>query len=147
MLPWEKLAKLEGLLMQACKRRSLTLKEWQVLLGHLTFACKVVAPWHVFTRRICNCPKSTCQPHHRIRVTGGIRACGWSSFRMLMGYLSGDNQLVWRPHFRSLLTHQVVRVLGCSFRDAGVLSLGCRIGTILAYTFLEFFPLLVTVHR
>lgn len=54
MFPIDKVTKLIALPKQACACQSLALCEWQVLLGHLNFACKVVVPGRDFTRRLHN---------------------------------------------------------------------------------------------
>lgn len=42
-------------------------------MGHLNFTCRVVAPGRVFTRRLCDAMAGIRAPHHRLRVSVGMR--------------------------------------------------------------------------
>lgn len=49
-LPMDKLLTLKKLFLQAKAAKKLTLKELQVLVGHLNLACQVIAPGRAFLR-------------------------------------------------------------------------------------------------
>ena len=50
-----------------------TLKELQVLLGRLNFACRAVVPGRPFCRRIIDATKGVKRQHHKIRVTQDMK--------------------------------------------------------------------------
>ena len=51
----------------------ITLKEMQEIVGHLDFACRVVAPDRAFLRRFYSTMGSLRRPFHRTRVTIGMK--------------------------------------------------------------------------
>lgn len=105
-LPQEKVLTLTQLIQQACKHQSLSLKEWQVLLGHMNFACWVIAPGRAFTWCICDCLWGVTNPHHRIHVTSKKKTYlfMWLEFlKCFNGVSSGGRPSSWRLLFKSLL--------------------------------------------
>ena len=54
-------------------KKKVTLKELQEVVGHLNFACKVVAPGRAFVRRLCSAMSGLRRPMHKTRVTRGMR--------------------------------------------------------------------------
>lgn len=152
-LPRDKVQELTRLVRQACGRRSLTLREWQVLLGHLNFACRVIAPGRAFTRRLCDSLRGVTSPHHRIRVTGKIKAdlCMWQNFLIDFNGIS-----FWRQ------TRLLEASLQISSDASGSVGFGVYFqgrwcaqrwpsswfesGLTRDLTFLEFFPLVVAVN-
>lgn len=68
-LPEDKLQKCRTLLTAFYKRRKVTLRELQSLIGLLNFTCSVVLPGRAFLRRIIDLTKGLQRPHHRIRLT------------------------------------------------------------------------------
>lgn len=72
-LPQEKLGKCNDLLSDFQKRRKVTLKELQSLIGLLNFTCSVVLPGRAFLRRLIDLTKGVRKPHHRIRITTACR--------------------------------------------------------------------------
>ena len=81
-LPQDKLLKLRGLLDFHCKRRKITLKDLQSLLGLLNFCCSVVIPGRAFLRRLIDLTLKVTKPHHRITLTKESRRDlnAWSIF-------------------------------------------------------------------
>lgn len=63
-----KLDDLRGRLVSFLGARKATLHEFQVLLGHLNFACKVAPGW-AFLCRLCDATKGASNSHHWMRVT------------------------------------------------------------------------------
>ena len=67
-LPSEKLTKCRTLLHQFHKKRSVTLRELQSLIGLLNFCCSVVVPGRAFLRRLIDLTTGLTRPHHHIRL-------------------------------------------------------------------------------
>ena len=65
-LPSDKLTKLRERLNSACRKRKMTLKDLQSLLGLLNFCCKVVLPGRTFLRRLYDLTKKVSNPYHRV---------------------------------------------------------------------------------
>ncbi|KAJ7314031.1 hypothetical protein JRQ81_005924 [Phrynocephalus forsythii] len=63
-LPDDKLQDLTVRIQLMLNKKKVTLKELQVLVGHLNFACRVIAPSLVFLRRFCNAMVKLRKPHH-----------------------------------------------------------------------------------
>ncbi|XP_068761640.1 uncharacterized protein [Montipora capricornis] len=72
-LPDDKLQKCNAQLLDMHKRRKITLKELQSLIGLLNFTCSVVLPGRAFLRRLIDLTKGVRLPHHRIRITEACR--------------------------------------------------------------------------
>ena len=70
------------MLQDFAKRRKVTLKELQSLIGSLNFACLVVSPGRAFLRRLIDRTCGVVKPHHRIRLRKEDRADikAWSLF-------------------------------------------------------------------
>ena len=68
-LPNDKLQKCRVLLHAFYRRRKVSLKELQSLLGLLNFTCAVVVPGRAFLRRMIDLTRGVKRPHHRIRLT------------------------------------------------------------------------------
>lgn len=49
------------------------LKQIQVVIGHLNFACRVIAPGRVFSHRIAVATKGVTCAYHKIRVPDQIK--------------------------------------------------------------------------
>lgn len=72
-LPEDKLRKCRMLLSEFHKRRKVTLRELQSLLGLLNFTCSVILPGRAFLRRLIDLTKGVHRPHYRIRLTKACR--------------------------------------------------------------------------
>ena len=68
-LPEDKLQKCRLLLESFCKRRKVTLRELQSLIGLLNFTCSVIVPGRAFLRRLIDVTIGGRRLHHRIRLT------------------------------------------------------------------------------
>ena len=68
-LPEEKLRKCVTLIYEFLKRKKVSLKEMQSLIGLLNFTCSVVIPGRTFPRRIINLTVGVNRPTHLIRLT------------------------------------------------------------------------------
>ena len=67
-LPQEKLHKCIELITTFRRRKKITLKEIQSLIGLLNFACSVVVPGRAFLRRLIDLTHGIRLPHHLIRL-------------------------------------------------------------------------------
>ena len=72
-LPPDKLQKCRTLLHQFHKRRTVTLRELQSLIGLLNFACSVVVPGRAFLRRLIDLTKGIKKAYHHIRLNKDAR--------------------------------------------------------------------------
>ena len=69
----DKLQKCRLLLHSFYKRRKVSLKELQSLLGLFNFTCSVIVPGRAFLRRMIDLTKGAKRPHHRIRLTKEVK--------------------------------------------------------------------------
>lgn len=69
----DKLIGLRALITALIKRSKVMLRELQQLVGHLNFACQVVAPSRAFLRRLSAAMSGLWWPDHRTRITQGMR--------------------------------------------------------------------------
>jgi hypothetical protein len=81
-LPLDKVDKIKVALKATMKRRKVTLRELQSVIGLLNFACCVVVPGRAFLRRLINLTKGVVRPHHRIRLNREARLdlSAWNEF-------------------------------------------------------------------
>ncbi|XP_048587466.1 uncharacterized protein LOC125570208 [Nematostella vectensis] len=68
-LPQDKLDKCITLITEFLRRKKVSLRELQSLVGLLNFACSVVIPGRAFLRRLINLTIGIKAPHHKIRLT------------------------------------------------------------------------------
>ena len=68
-LPKDKIVNCQNLIKGFLKRKSVTLREMQVLLGTLNFACSVLIPGRAFLRRLIDLTLGITKPFHYIRLT------------------------------------------------------------------------------
>ncbi|KAJ1125403.1 hypothetical protein NDU88_003835 [Pleurodeles waltl] len=76
-------------------RRKVTVREIQVLLGHLNFACRVVRAGRTFCRRLALALSGHAFPHHHVRMKVGV----WEDLRMWAMFLESFNGIpltVWQ---------------------------------------------------
>lgn len=73
-LPEDKLKRLFDLVSSFSRKRSARLKLCQSLLGHLSFACRVISPGRPFLRRMFNLLKGHTNPNHFIRIPHHVRS-------------------------------------------------------------------------
>ncbi|XP_067322974.1 uncharacterized protein [Anolis sagrei] len=151
-LPDGKVLALIDRISQFLPRRKATLREFQQIIGHLNFACKVIAPGRAFLRRLCDAVTGIALPHYHIRLTSEIRAdlFVWLQFLRQFNGIS-----FWRQEL------MVRNALEVSSDAAGSIGFGIYFkghwcaerwpddwhsaGITADLTFLEFFPILVAV--
>ncbi len=78
----EKLNKAHELLNLASRRRKLTLRSLQSLIGFLNFACRAVVPGRPFLRRLIDRTRGITYPHHFVTLNSEARAdiSAWLEF-------------------------------------------------------------------
>jgi hypothetical protein len=72
-LPEDKLSKCLDLIKEFLHRRKVTLRELQSLCGLLNFECQGVVPVRAFLRRLFDLCRSLRKPHHRVKLTVGVK--------------------------------------------------------------------------
>lgn len=73
-LPQEKVLNLTSLLQDFSHKRSLPLKWWQSLIGHLSFASQVIRPGRPYIRKLIDHTRGVVNSSHCIKLTKEI--CG-----------------------------------------------------------------------
>ena len=138
-LPPDKLQKCRTLLHQFYRRRTVTLRELQSLIGLLKFACSVVVPGRVFLRRLIDLTIGITKAHHHIRLTRTARA----DIKLWLTFLDNFNGRAFfssdRCETSATLQH---------YTDAaGSKGYGAVFGSHWFYgTCLELFPIILAVH-
>lgn len=81
-LPQVKVEKIRTVLGATRKRKKVTLRELQSLIGLLNHACCVVVPGRAYLRRLIDLTKGKTKPHHYIRLNKQARLDmhAWSNF-------------------------------------------------------------------
>lgn len=106
-LPKEKIDKCLQLIDDHHKRKKITLKELQSIIGLLNFCCNVIPTGRVFLRRLINLTIGISKPSHKIRLNKESRAdlTMWRSFLIHFngkGFFHDDG---WSgPNSRQLFT-------------------------------------------
>ena len=72
-LPQDKLQEARHKVLSLSKRKSVTLKELQSVLGTLSFACRAIVPGRAFLRRLFALTKGVSSPSFHIRLTREAR--------------------------------------------------------------------------
>ena len=72
-LPHDKLLEARYKITTVYKRKKVTLREMQSLIGTLNFACKVVMPGRTFLRRLIDLTRGVCNPNHCLRLNAEAR--------------------------------------------------------------------------
>ena len=90
-LPLDKLTKCRTLLHHFHKKRSVTLREMQSLIGFLNFCCSVVIPGRAFLRRLIEVISGLTRPYHHIRLNRESK----HDIRMWLTFLDNFNGRVF----------------------------------------------------
>ena len=149
-LPLDKLTKSRTLLHQYYKKRSVTLRELQSLIGLLNFCCSVVVPGRAFLRRLIDLTSGLTRPHHHIRLNREAK----QDIRMWFTFLDSFNGRAfflsdrWDNSFRlGLYTDAAAsKGYGAIFGKhwfGGAFPTEWKDFNI---TFLELFPIVLAVH-
>lgn len=83
-LPQDKIAKIKEKLEAFSRKKKVTLRELQSLIGLLNFACSVVCPGRTFLRRLIDLTCGVVRPDFYIRLSPGAKAdiAVWKAFIM-----------------------------------------------------------------
>lgn len=103
-LPQDKLNKLQEQLSAMAKRRKVTLKELQSLLGLLNFCCQVVTPGRAFLRRLIDLTKKVSKSHHRITLNSESRK-DLQAWLLFVKHFNGKNLLLHKRWVTSDTLH------------------------------------------
>ena len=81
-LPPEKIEKGLSLIQVVCKKKKMTLRQLQSIIGFLNFACSVILPGRPFLRSLIDLTRGVSLPHWHIRINSQVRAdlALWESF-------------------------------------------------------------------
>ncbi|XP_077790847.1 uncharacterized protein LOC144328967 [Podarcis muralis] len=152
-LPSDKLANLRRVIEELLPLRKVSLRQLQSLLGHLNFACRVVAPGRPFCSRLARLTSGLKAPHHRVRLSSQVKV----DLSIWLEFLEEFNGVsLWQDTLNLQNDFQV------QSDAAGSLGFGLywkgrwcaerwpktwQGGEITRdLTFLEFFPIAVAVH-
>lgn len=72
-LPLDKIEKCVSLISEFCRRKKVTLREIQSLVGLLNFACSVIRPGRAFLRRLIDLTVGVSMPSHYIRLNKEVK--------------------------------------------------------------------------
>ena len=81
-LPADKISKVTLLVNRLAKRRTVTLRDIQVVIGFLSFCCLAVACERPFLRHFIKLTRGIRRPHHYVTLTSEARAdiLAWNTF-------------------------------------------------------------------
>ena len=86
-LPLDKVIRCTSMLSDCLKRKKVTLRELQSLIGLLNFACSGVLPGRAFLRRLIDLTIWISRPQHIIKLTQSVK----SDMRTWLAFLSNFN--------------------------------------------------------
>jgi len=86
-LPHDKVMRCTSMLSDHLKRKKVTLRESQSLIGLLNFACSVVLPGGAFLRRLIDLTIGISHPQYFIKLTPSVK----SDMRTWLAFLSNFN--------------------------------------------------------
>ena len=86
-LPQEKVSEIKERIISCLNCHKITLRELQSLIGILNFACQVIVPGRTFSRRLINATCKFRKPHHKTRVTVGMK----EDLKIWLTFLSNYN--------------------------------------------------------
>ena len=86
-LPLDKLEKCVSLISEFCRRKKVTLKEIQSLVGLLNFACSVIRPGRAFLRRLIELTVGVRMLNHCIRLNKEVK----EDLHLWLSFLSNFN--------------------------------------------------------
>lgn len=152
-LPQDKLVALRDRIRACMARKKLLLRELQQLVGHLNFACRVVAPGRAFLRRLSGAMSGVQCPHHRIRVTVQMKKdlLVWLTFlESYNGVSLGREDLLLEAELQVHSDAAGSAGFGIYFRGHWCAQEWPNdwhaAGLTRDLTFLEFFPIVVSVY-
>ena len=150
----DKIIKLRSAITDMLKWKKCTLKEVQSIIGSLNFACRAIAPGRAFLRRLIGSIKNLSKPHFRMRITRDMKA----DLQMWLTFFENNNGVylfkdpLWYSQSDFELYTDSAASIGMGIyldRHWAQAKWGphfeneCSSNNI---TFLEYFPILVSIH-
>ena len=89
-LPQDKLLDSRAKVDDMYRRKKVSLRQLQSLIGSLNFACKVVMPGRTFLRRLINITKGVYKPNHMLRLNAEARL-DLSSWKLFLDNFNGTS--------------------------------------------------------
>jgi hypothetical protein len=86
-LPQEKVSEIKERLISCLNSHKITLRELHSLIGILNYACQVIVPEWTFLRRLIDATCKLHKPHHKPRVTVGMK----EDLKVWLTFLSNYN--------------------------------------------------------
>ena len=86
-LPLDKIEKCVSLISEFCRRKKVTLKEVQSLVGLLNFVCSVMRLGRAFLRRLIDLTVAVRMPNHYMRLNREVK----EDFNLWLSFLSNFN--------------------------------------------------------
>lgn len=149
-LPEDKLEKCKTLLSDFQKRRKVTLKELQSLVGLLNFTCSVVLPGRAFLRRLIDLTKGVRKPHHRIRMNMNCRKdiLVWKTFLEQFNGRTFFLEERWShsTQFKLYTDAAGSKGYGAIFGNHWLFGAWPESWKSLNIAFLELFPIVIALH-
>ena len=148
-LPHDKVMRCTSMLSDYLKRKKVTLRELQSLIGLLNFACSVVLPGRAFLRRLIDLTIGISRPQNFIKLTQSVK----SDMRTWLAFLSNFNgssffltrDWITNPSLQLYTDASGSFGYGAVFRDQwfyGPWPESCR---SLNIAVLEFYPIVLSV--
>lgn len=149
-LPQDKISACTDLLSKNRKRRKMTLRELQSLIGSLSFACIAVPPGRAFLRRLIHLTRGVRRAHHFITLNADARAdmACWLQF---IAHFNGRNMFI-EETWLSSETIKLYTDSAASWGFGAVFSSLWFHGRFpeawasFNITFLELFPIVLALH-
>ncbi|XP_077773920.1 uncharacterized protein LOC144325210 [Podarcis muralis] len=152
-LPKDKLVALKTVIEELIPLEKVSLRQIQSLLGHLNFACRVVAPGRPFCSRLARLTVGLKAPHHRVRLSREVR----TDLSIWLEFLEEFNGVSLWQDTLNLHNDFQVHSDAAGSQGFGLFWKGrwCAMRWPLEWqgtditrdlTFLEFFPIAVAVH-
>ena len=149
-LPVDKLHKCRTLLRTFYKRRKVTLRELQSLLGLLNFTCSVLSQAAQFLRRVIDLTKGARRPYHHIHLSKEVKfdMATWLTFLDRFNDKTFFLDDKWEPSSSlELLTHAACsKGYGAIFGQHWFCGAWPASWTSSNITFLELFPIVLSLH-
>lgn len=146
----DKIRKMEVALQAMKVRKRVTLRELQLLIGLLNFACCVVVPGRAFLRRLIDLTKGISRPHHYIRLTKESRL-DLLAWYMLIDCFNGKALMldhVWMSSVKFHLYTDAAGAIGYGAIFKSHWFYGCWLNSLneCTITFKELYPIVLAVE-
>ena len=150
-VPPDKVVQLREQIQATLRKKRVTVKVIQSLLGSLNFVCRAISPGRAFTRRLIALTRGQVAPHHFIRLTKGAKLdlLMWLEFLAHFNGVSPFLNVAWDSNSTLELFTDAAASIGYGGYFNGRWFQGKWPPALLAQppsiAFLEFYPLVVAV--